>query len=206
MALTDYYLSTDFQNRDLPAELQRKLNGFFRELFAGLQGNPAPETVLLSRGSFNVPPDSPAELSRKINANLAVADAGGFSTLTFVDDPIYGITWNSTLALQSAMQSLAGELDTAPSAFTFTDVTGATTATVYTSNTITLAGMNAAAAITITGGTYSINGGAFVSTAGSVVNNDTVRARVTSSGSASTAVNAVVTIGGVSDTYTVTTT
>jgi hypothetical protein len=98
-------------------------------------------------------------------------------------------------------------LDIVPSAFTFTDVTGADAATVYTSNTITVAGLGASAsgAVSITGGTYKKNAGSYVSTPGTVVNGDTVTVRVTSSASASTAVSAVLTIGGVSDTYTVTT-
>jgi hypothetical protein len=55
------------------------------------------------------------------------------------------------------------------------------------------------------GGTYKKNAGSYVSTPGTVVNGDTITVRVTSSASASTAVSAVLTIGGVSDTYTVTT-
>lgn len=95
--------------------------------------------------------------------------------------------------------------DTTPSQFTFTDVTSASLSTVYTSNAITVAGINAAASISITGGSYSINGGSYVSSTGTVVNGDTVAVRGTSSGSFSTAVNVVLTIGGVSDTYSVTT-
>ncbi len=95
--------------------------------------------------------------------------------------------------------------DTTPDAFTFTDVVNATLSAQYTSNTITVTGINAAATISITGGTYSVNGGAYTSNAGTVNVNDNVAVRVTSSGSYSTAVNVVLTIGGVSDTYTVTT-
>ena len=95
--------------------------------------------------------------------------------------------------------------DTTPDAFSFTDVTGAVLSTVYTSGPITVSGIDAAAAITVTGGEYNINGGAFTSDAGNVNNGDSVRARGTSSGSYSTAVNVAVTIGGVSDTFTITT-
>jgi hypothetical protein len=95
--------------------------------------------------------------------------------------------------------------DTVPSSFVFTDVTGATTSTVYTSDTVTIAGLTGTATIRITGGTYSKNGGGYVSSAGMITNGNTVAVRITSSASYSTAVNAVVTIGGVSDTYTVTT-
>lgn len=105
----------------------------------------------------------------------------------------------------SAATSVVVAADTTPAAFSFTDVTDATTNTVYTSNAITVSGINLPATITVTGGEYSINGGTYTSGAGSVVNGDTVTARGTSSGSASTAVNVAVTIGGVSDTYTITT-
>lgn len=97
--------------------------------------------------------------------------------------------------------------DPNPTAFSFTDVTGATLSTQYTSNTITLAGMDSTSPITVTGGTYSINGGAYTSADGTVVNGDQITVRVTSSGSFSTAVNVVLSIGStpVTDTYTVTT-
>ena len=97
--------------------------------------------------------------------------------------------------------------DTTPNAFSFTDDTGATPNAVLISNSITVSGVDPATpiAINVTGGEYSVNGGAFTSTAGSVVLGDTVRARGTASSSYSTAVNIAVTIGGVSDTYTITT-
>lgn len=96
--------------------------------------------------------------------------------------------------------------DTTPDAFSFTDQTGVATSSTITSAAITVTGIDAAAAITITGGTYDINSsGTFVSTEGTVNNGDTVRARHTSSASYLTAVNTVVTIGGVSDTFTSTT-
>jgi hypothetical protein len=95
--------------------------------------------------------------------------------------------------------------DTVPTAFTFTDQTGAEFSTVTTSNTITVAGIDTASPISITGGTYSKNGGAYTSTAGTVLVGDTVAVRITSSTSPSTAVNATLSIGGVTDTFTVTT-
>ncbi len=102
---------------------------------------------------------------------------------------------------------IAAVVDATPSAFTFTDVVGAVVSTVYISNEITVAGIsdNSSVAITVTGGLYSKNNGPYVSTAGTVVLGDKIRARAVSSGSAATAVNVAVTIGGVSDTYTVTT-
>lgn len=95
--------------------------------------------------------------------------------------------------------------DTTPDPFVFTDQTGVALSTVVTSNTITVGGINAAAPVSITGGTYSINGTAYTSASGTVNNGNTVAVRVTSSGSYSTMVNATLTIGGVSDTFSVTT-
>jgi MYXO-CTERM domain-containing protein len=95
--------------------------------------------------------------------------------------------------------------DTTPDAFSFTDQTDVALSTVITSNVITVSGINAAAAISVTGGEYSINGGAYTAAAGTVTNGQSVTVRQTSSASASTATNAVLTIGGVSDTFTVTT-
>ena len=77
--------------------------------------------------------------------------------------------------------------------------------TTATSNQITVGGITCAASISITGGTYSINGGAYTNATGTVSNGNTVTVRQTSSGSYSTKTDAVLTIGGVSDTFSVTT-
>jgi hypothetical protein len=95
--------------------------------------------------------------------------------------------------------------DTTPDAFSFTDVTGVALSTVVESNAITVAGIDGPATMTITGGQYSVNGGTYASTSTSVVAGNTVKVRGTSSASNSTAVNVVLTIGGVSDTFTITT-
>lgn len=97
--------------------------------------------------------------------------------------------------------------DEIPNAFTFTDVTNATLSTVYTSDSATVAGLGTGVStpISISGGTYSKNGAAYTSAAGTVVNGDVITLRQTSSPSNSTATNVTLTIGGVSDTWTVTT-
>ena len=95
--------------------------------------------------------------------------------------------------------------DTTPNAFTFTNQTNAELGTVVTSNTITVSGIDAVSPIAIDGGSYAINGGAYTSGSGSVTNGQSITVRVTSSGSHATPVNATVTIGGVSGTFSVTT-
>jgi hypothetical protein len=98
-----------------------------------------------------------------------------------------------------------GAGDTTPDAFTFVDQTNVARSTLTQSAAITVAGINAASAITVTGGEYQINAGAWTTSAGTVTNGQTVKVRHTSSAGDSTATNTVLTIGGVSDTFTSTT-
>lgn len=103
--------------------------------------------------------------------------------------------------------------DTTPDAYTFTDQTGVQISTSVTSNSIAVTGVTAGidVPISITGGeySYSLDNGAtwdpWASTSGNVRLNYLVRVRRTSSASYSAAVTAVLTIGGVSDTFTLTT-
>ena len=100
--------------------------------------------------------------------------------------------------------------DTTPDAFTFVDQSGPAVnpGTTITSAAVTITGINAAAAISVSGvasSSYSINGGAFTSVAGTVTNGQTVQVRHTSSASFSTATDTILTVGGVSDTFTSTT-
>ncbi len=95
--------------------------------------------------------------------------------------------------------------DTTPDAFSFTAVTNAAVSTATASNAITVSGINSPAVISISGGQYSINGGTFTSTAGTVSNGQTVAVRVTSSASANTATQATLSIGGATGTFSVTT-
>lgn len=95
--------------------------------------------------------------------------------------------------------------DTMPDGFTFTAQTGAAISTITTSAPITVNGINAAASISISGGAYSINGGSYTSTTGTVNNGNTVTVRLTSSSSYATAVSATLTIGGINGAFNVTT-
>lgn len=99
--------------------------------------------------------------------------------------------------------------DTTPAAFSFADVTNATTGVEYTSNQITVSGINWPASISVSGhasAKYSVNNATATEESGTVKIGDEVRAVVTASVDDGTAVNATVTIGGVSDVFTVTTT
>ncbi|MDQ1343375.1 MAG: S-layer y protein [Patescibacteria group bacterium] len=106
---------------------------------------------------------------------------------------------------QFSLFGFAAPSDTTPNAFSFTDVTGSEFSTIIESAAITVSGINAASTISVTGGSYSVNGGSYTTATGTVNNGDTVKAKATTAAAYSTAVNVAVTIGGVSDTFTVTT-
>ena len=101
--------------------------------------------------------------------------------------------------------------DRTPDQFQFTDITNASLSTVYESNTITVVGIDNPTPVSVTGGEYAIStdGGSswsgWTNAAGTVNLNDRVKVRQTSSPNFSTATNTTLTIGGVSDTFSVTT-
>lgn len=95
--------------------------------------------------------------------------------------------------------------DTRPDNFDFYDQQGIELSTQVTSNALTIPGINVATPISIIGGEYAIDGGAFTAATGTVDENQTIRLRVTSADTPETTTTATITIGGVSDTYSVTT-
>jgi hypothetical protein len=122
--------------------------------------------------------------------------------------------WDNSAGTLSAPQAYSIEqTDTAPDAFTLTDQTDVALSTQIESNVITVTGINAAASIIIsgTGAEYRVSTdggttfGAYTSTGGTVDVDDQVQVRLTSSASNSTESTATLTIGGVSDTWNVTT-
>ena len=96
--------------------------------------------------------------------------------------------------------------DTTPDAFALTDAINPVVHG-YESAPITVAGINAATAISVSGasGQYQINGGAWVSTPGTVVAGNSVKVRGTSSPTPGVTVDILLTIGGIPDTFSITT-
>ena len=107
----------------------------------------------------------------------------------------------------TASTPAATPTDDVPNQFTLTDQTGVARNASITSAAITIAGIDKASAISISGAgaTYSIAGGAYTASSGTVTNGQAVTVRHTSSQLASTAVNSTLTIGTISDTFTSTT-
>jgi hypothetical protein len=123
---------------------------------------------------------------------------------------------NGTLTIQSNLAAsptitsvvmLSGTgINSIPSPFSFTPLTNVDPSSVEVSNSITVASTDVPAPINVsTGGQYSINGGAFTSVPGVVSPGAQVQVQLTAASGYSTSDSAVLTIGGVSSTFTVTT-
>lgn len=100
---------------------------------------------------------------------------------------------------------LAQPEDGTPDAFSFTDATSQPLSTIVESNAITVAGINVTVAISVTGGEYQIDSGSWTSSSSTVSVGSSVKVRHTTSSEWETTTNTTLTIGGVSDTFTSTT-
>ena len=93
---------------------------------------------------------------------------------------------------------------TVPDEMLFAAQSGVPPNSLVISSPVTITGITSAAAVSITGGDYSINGGAFTNIAGSVTNGQTVRVRLTSSALPLTSISTTLTVGGVTGIFAVT--
>jgi hypothetical protein len=95
--------------------------------------------------------------------------------------------------------------DTVPDAFSFASQSNAPLSSTATSAAITVAGIDAPSPISITGGTYSVNGGAYTAAASNVTVGNTVTVQLTTGSTNGTQTCATLTIGGVSGQFCATT-
>ena len=112
--------------------------------------------------------------------------------------------------MKALIQSLNGVAvtqgtDTLPSTADFAPKTAVPVSTAVESDPLTITGIDTQAPINVYSGTYSINGGAYVSTAGTVRNGDTVKVKHTSAASIGKTVSSKVIIGGAVGYFTSTT-
>lgn len=98
-----------------------------------------------------------------------------------------------------------GEEDATPDAFSLGQVDWAPLSTLCESQAITVLGTSAPAAVSISGGEYSVNGGGWTSAPGTVDPGDNVKVRCAAAATVATTLEAMLTIGGVSDAFAVTT-
>ena len=95
------------------------------------------------------------------------------------------------------------EVDITPDSFAFEAKNDAMPGEIYTSNAITVSGINAAAPVSITGGEYAIDNGNFTSAAATVSAGQTIVVRATAASTLDSIVDVVLTIGGVKGTYSI---
>lgn len=95
--------------------------------------------------------------------------------------------------------------DTTPAAFSFADRIDAPLATVVESDQLQLSGIGGPARILVEGGEYQIRDGGWTNSPGTIIAGAPFRVRTTSSDQYSTDTAVSVDIGGVADTFTVTT-
>jgi len=169
-----------------------------------VSGITAPAPISVSNGSaYSIGTDpfvsTPGTVTNNQTVRVQHISSSTVATPVITTLNIGGITAQFT-------STTAGVADTTPNAFTFTNMTSVAVSTQVTSAPITVLGINAPAPISVSNGSsYSIGAGPFVSTAGTVTNAQTVRVQHTSSATNNTATNTVLTIGGVSATFTSTT-
>lgn len=95
--------------------------------------------------------------------------------------------------------------NTTPASYSFGELANVELGKVIESRTVTINGINTAAPISIQGGEYSIAGGAYTSASGTIRNGQTVQVRVTAPSTFNASTTVVLTIGGASASYKVST-
>lgn len=128
-----------------------------------------------------------------------VTDYVGNDVATFTFTPPGG----SPITLNNCLNWTAG--DSTPNNFSFAPLFNQELSTEVQSGSISVQGVNIPVPISITGGEYSVNGGAFTSSAGTVNVNDTVIVQVLTSASNNTPASCTLTISTKSATFTATT-
>jgi len=172
-----------------------------------ITGIDAPATVVVAGGSYSVGCTGPyvsgpgtlaAGQTVCVRHTSAAANATAVTTTLTVGGVSDGFTSTTVAAVVPP--------DTTPDPFAFVDQSGVATSAVIASAPVTITGLTGAATVTVTGGEYSVGcGSAFVATAGSINNGESVCVRHASSASASTSTSTTLTVGGVTDTFTSTT-
>lgn len=168
----------------------------------GAAWNPSNSYVIAPGAFTSVDNGSHSTVAYDTVAGTATYDPStnyvGTDTASFSFNPGSGV-----ITVNNCLQWLAGV--TTVDTFIFNPQFGVPLSTEIQSNSILVNGNNVPVAISITGGQYSINGGAFTSSPGLVNPLDSVVVEVMSSASNSTAASCTLTISGTSNTFTATT-
>ena len=155
------------------------------------------ERVTVPAGQFD---------AAKVRLSLSITGTGSSSTSSHTYWFAAGLGIIKQLDSVGGIQELVSTniVRTVPDEMLFAAQSGVPPNSLVISSPVTITGITSAAAVSITGGEYSINGGAFTNIAGSVTNGQTVRVRLTSSALPATSTSATLTVGGVTGIFAVT--
>ena len=159
--------------------------------------------VSITNGEYSINGGSFTSASGTVNPADTITvrhtSSGTFSTAVTSSLDVGGRTATFVSTTETA--------DTTPDAFNLLPANSTPAQLQYTSysTTMTVAGINSAATISIVGGTYKINNGGYVASAGTVNNGDRIIVRHFNSNSFSTQTTSTLTIGGVSNSFSTTT-
>ncbi len=128
--------------------------------------------------------------------------ADDYSTQTTTTLTVGGVSADFVSTTQA---DPGGAPDTTPDAFSFTPQTDVPLLATVTSEVITVAGIDAPASITVSHGSYAIDGGDFTTSPGTVGNGQSVAVQHSASGECLGTVTTILTIGGVEGSFTSTT-
>ena len=166
------------------------IEGFEGTLQATVTGG----QLSINGGAFT---SGPGTVTAGQQVRVRHTSASGFSTSTSTTLTIGGVSASFTSTTEAA--------DTVPDAFAFGSASNVARNAPIDSAAVTVAGINAPATISVSNGSYSVDGAAFTSAPGTVTAGQQVRVRHTSASGFSTSTSTTLTIGGVSASFTSTT-
>ena len=170
----------------------------------GVNGSPwdfrgIPNGYAIAFGTVPIPPQP------GVTFNFAGVTAGSEVTLQLVATTGNSSALFRTVSRARMVLTLGSIEDSNPDPFSFPAVNSAVAGSATVSAPITVTDITVPASISIAGGEYSIDGGAFLSSPGTVSAGALVRVRVTASSVPSAVVSTTLTIGSQDGTFTVTT-
>jgi subtilisin-like proprotein convertase family protein len=146
--------------------------------------------------------------SAAFTSTSGTVSAGQTVKVSLVSSNFFGTSKTATITvggITAPFSVTTRPIDTTPDAFSFVPTPDASLNTRIFSNQVTITGIDSSASVAVTGGEYSINGGAFTDSNGTIANGQSIQVRGLSSSSFLTATNTTLTIGGVPATFVVTT-
>lgn len=157
-----------------------------------------------SSSSITISSSSVSSSSAKSSSLTSSSSISSTSSSTSSNSSSSNSSVSSDVSTSSSSSSVAA--DSTPADFNFVPQTNIESNSWITSNTVTISDINVAIPVTISGGEYSINGGAFSASEATISNNQTLSVRVKSSETEAQQTTATLMLAGtISKKFTVTT-